>query len=162
MEYIPKGNVKDVLRQERQKMQFNDLLDMMISTAKGMAYLESKGILHRDLSCRNLLVTKVDDKYEVKITDFGMSRTTSQYSSIGKLLPIRWCAPEVLRGENATIKSDVFSFGVVMWEILEFGETPWPDIRSNEEVSETVISGERLPQPPICPAWLYKLMQVVR
>jgi len=102
-----------------------------------MAYLESKKVLHRDLACRNLLVGKNE---EVVISDFGLSRSGyDYYISSGTKIPVKWTAVEIFKGQPYTSLSDVWSFGVVCWEVMEAGTQPWTWL-SNQEVMETTQS----------------------
>lgn len=85
-----------------------------------MAFLESKKIIHRDLSARNCLVTETDGNFVVKVTDFGMSRNTLEnnyYNASSGTVPVRWTAPEALQRAVYTSASDVWSYGVVCWEV---------------------------------------------
>jgi len=137
------------------------MLDMAIGAASGLAYLESKNVIHRDIALRNLLVTRADGKYVVKVADFGLSRSTQsgEYeSSSGSKLPIKWTAVEVLTGGKFTSKSDVWSYGIALWEIFSFGEEPYTWL-SNKEVCTEVPKGERLPRPAKCPNNIYKFMR---
>jgi len=107
-----------------------------------------------------LLVTKIDDQYNVKISDFGISRNISDeyYQISGSTeLPVRWCAPEVLQIRQFSAASDVWSFGIVMWEILNYGKTPYSWL-SNKDVTEQIPKGEKLPQPPNCPSKLWNII----
>eukprot|EP01114_Cavostelium_apophysatum_P012135 TRINITY_DN2692_c0_g1_i1.p1 TRINITY_DN2692_c0_g1~~TRINITY_DN2692_c0_g1_i1.p1 ORF type:complete len:582 (-),score=92.58 TRINITY_DN2692_c0_g1_i1:932-2677(-) len=162
MEYCAKGNLADVLQAEQESITFKDQISMIVSACKGMVFLEQKKIVHRDLACRNLLVSKIDEKLVVKITDFGLSRalnTINYYKSEGAPIPVRWSAPEVIAYSKYSSRSDVWSFGVVMWEILEFGKTPYYWL-SNREVGERVVAGAvRLSQPDKCPNELWAIIQ---
>jgi serine/threonine protein kinase len=94
-------------------------------TAAGMHYLEEKSIIHRDLAARNLLVRKEGKKYVIKVADFGMSRVTddqAMYESTSNKFPVKWSAPEVLQYRKYSPKSDVWSYGIVLWEIFEHGK----------------------------------------
>ena len=124
-----------------------------------MVYLESKGIIHRDLACRNILVSHINGKYSCLVADFGLSRETSEYKAEGALIPIRWAAPEVLKKMPVTSKSDVFSFGILMHEIMTYGAPPYEFLQTNREVIEYVCEGQRLPQLPSCPDDLYAIMR---
>eukprot|EP01114_Cavostelium_apophysatum_P007503 TRINITY_DN1960_c0_g1_i7.p1 TRINITY_DN1960_c0_g1~~TRINITY_DN1960_c0_g1_i7.p1 ORF type:complete len:2023 (-),score=364.09 TRINITY_DN1960_c0_g1_i7:465-6533(-) len=162
MEYLPKGSLVDFFRLEKRNLTLKDLMDMIISLLNGMLFLEMKNILHRDLSCRNLLVTKSDEKYSVKITDFGMSRNENylnNYSpSSNKALPVRWCAPEVIQSLHFSNKSEVWGAGVTMWEILSYGSAPFSWL-SNQEVAEQVVSsGLTLSRPKDCPEELWAII----
>ena len=123
-----------------------------------MVYLQSRNVIHRDLSARNLLVSNVDGKYEAKVADFGLSRETDEYKAESSLIPIRWSAPEVLQRKAATSKSDVFSFAIVIHEILTFASIPYENIQTNREVMDFVIKGKRMPKVTSCSEKLYDLM----
>jgi serine/threonine protein kinase len=125
-----------------------------------MVYLERKGIVHRDLASRNLLVTQ---DINVKVSDFGLSRDNMYSADSTSPLPIRWSAPEVLLQQPATHKSDVFSFGILMWEVYHFGESPYV-VMSNQEVKNFVIDPSnkiknQLPKSNNCSKEIDTLMQ---
>jgi len=162
MEYMSQGSLDEVLRLEQKQILLEDLLLMAKDAASGMLYLNEKGIIHRDLSLRNLLVTfstKPRTKYIVKIGDFGMARILDKgyYQSNSKTIPIRWCSPEVLKYGKFTSASDVWAFGVVLWEIFSYGLVPYFPM-SNAEVFEKVPKGLRLSIPEKCPEDIYSLM----
>src|SRR4051812_35751092 len=103
-----------------------------------MQYLEQQQIIHRDLALRNLLVTVHDEhKYLVKVADFGLSRSVDKgyYQSNDKTIPYRWCAPEIFDQGVYTAKSDVWAFGVMLWELFSYGAMPYAGI-TNAEVVE--------------------------
>ena len=143
----------------------NDLLGMCLDVAKGCVYLEDLHFVHRDLAARNCLVrlflhasgsgggTEVCQRV-VKIGDFGLARDiyrNDYYRKEGEgLVPVRWMAPESLVDGVFTTQSDVWAFGVLLWEIMTLGHQPYP-ARSNIEVLNYVRSGGRLNQPPNCP-----------
>jgi len=114
-------------------------------------------VLHLDLAARNLLVVKVEDKFEAKVADFGMSKKSNQYDMKNKQIAIRWAAQELLSQGTATPTSDVFSFAVVMWEIFENCMQPYVG-KSNQDVATAVLNGERLPKPSICNDKWYEIM----
>uniref|UniRef100_A0A8D0BL04 Focal adhesion kinase 1 n=1 Tax=Salvator merianae TaxID=96440 RepID=A0A8D0BL04_SALMN len=126
-----------------------------LSTA--LAYLESKRFVHRDIAARNVLVSSTDC---VKLGDFGLSRymedSTYYKASKGKL-PIKWMAPESINFRRFTSASDVWMFGVCMWEILMHGVKPFQGVKNNDVIGR-IENGERLPMPPNCPPTLYSLM----
>jgi len=160
VEYLPKGGLRTLLQERRDKLNIIDLLNMMIGAAKGLAYLESKSILHRDIALRNLLAAKMDGEFTAKVSDFGLSRTTSsgEYQAKAETkLPIKWTAPEVLKGGAATVKNDIWAFGITMWEIATYGQEPFAWL-SNREAFLEIPKGERLHKPENCPQELFDVM----
>jgi len=162
MEYIRKGSLDVVLQMERGNLTRTELLSFAKDAASGMLYLSEKGIAHRDLALRNLLVAENDTsgaKYIVKISDFGMARSVVRgyYKTESKTIPVRWCSPEALEYGKFSIHSDVWAFGVVLWEIFSYGKIPYVGM-SNMEVVENVLKGYRLSPPENCPKEIYELM----
>jgi len=155
LEYLSQGNCLQLLR-KRQNLSVTELFQMAMSTAKGMAYLESQGIVHSDLACRNLLVSVVNGRYRLKVCDFGLSQSTTEDAAIQKL-PVRWCAPELFGGGKTTTKSDVWAFGIVLYELFTLGSIPYKDLK-NAEVLKSVSKGSRLEKPESCPEEVYALM----
>ncbi|XP_050428827.1 proto-oncogene tyrosine-protein kinase ROS isoform X2 [Adelges cooleyi] len=140
-----------------------DLLSMCIDVAEGCSYLEQMHFVHRDLACRNCLVTSSDPKnLVVKIGDFGLARniyTHDYYRRAGEsLLPVKWMSPEAVMDCVFTSQSDVWAFGVLLWEIMTMGQHPYPGL-SNFKVICYVQQGGRLEKPVNCPRTLYNLMQ---
>uniref|UniRef100_A0A8D2P6H3 Tyrosine-protein kinase receptor n=1 Tax=Zosterops lateralis melanops TaxID=1220523 RepID=A0A8D2P6H3_ZOSLA len=137
-----------------------EMIQMAAEIADGMAYLNAKKFVHRDLAARNCMVA---EDFTVKIGDFGMTRDiyeTDYYRKGGKgLLPVRWMAPESLKDGVFTTYSDVWSFGVVLWEISSLAEQPYQGL-SNEQVLKFVMDGGYLDQPDNCPERLHSLMQM--
>jgi len=135
-------------------------LKFCLQISEGMAYLHRNCILHRDLAARNCLVTASGD---VKISDFGLSRDigesqTNSYTTRGiDALPVRWMAPESFTDGIYTTSSDVWSFGVVMWEIFTNGVQPYFGI-SNQQVISAVLQGKLLSKPRLSPEWIYEVM----
>ena len=128
---------------------------MCLDVAKGCVYLEEMHFVHRDLAARNCLVSSTDpDSRIVKIGDFGLARDiykNDYYRKEGEgLLPVRWMSPESLVDGVFTTHSDVWAFGVLLWEIVTLGQQPYP-ARTNLEVLHHVRSGGRLTRPPNCP-----------
>jgi len=150
-EYMSRGSMLDFLREEGKNLTEKNFLNLGIGVAKGMAYVDSRNIIHKDLSARNVLVAVVDGKYIAKISDFGLSRQTDTgyYKVINSKIPIKWTAPEVLEGKACSTKSDVWSFGVCMWEIYSLGKEPYNWL-NNKEVTEQVPKGLRLDKPENC------------
>ncbi|XP_022793754.1 receptor-like tyrosine-protein kinase kin-15 isoform X2 [Stylophora pistillata] len=135
-----------------------ELLRIASDVSSGMRHLESKQCIHRDLACRNVLVGK---GLIAKVADFGMARDVSadgQYikTTEGRV-PWLWMSMEALRG-TCTIKGDVWSFGVTLWEIVTLGELPYKDIKGILELHELLEEGARLPKPPHCSDELYNIM----
>ncbi|XP_037615569.1 tyrosine-protein kinase receptor TYRO3 [Sebastes umbrosus] len=135
------------------------LLRFMIDIAAGMDYLSSRGFLHRDLAARNCML---GDDLRVCVADFGLSKKiySSNYyrQKVAIRVPIKWMAMESLSESVYTTKSDVWSFGVTMWEIVSRGRTPYPGVH-NHELLEHLMSGHRLKPPEDCDYRLYEVMQ---
>ncbi|XP_043849361.1 proto-oncogene tyrosine-protein kinase ROS-like [Dromiciops gliroides] len=141
-----------------------DLIAICIDVARGCAYLEKMHFVHRDLAARNCLVSVKEytsRSRKVKIGDFGLARDiykNDYYRKEGEsLLPVRWMSPESLIDGVFTNQSDVWSFGVLMWEVMTLGQQPYP-ARTNLEVLHFVRSGGRLERPCNCPDDIYQLM----
>ncbi|XP_025269943.1 proto-oncogene tyrosine-protein kinase ROS-like [Camponotus floridanus] len=134
---------------------------MCEDVARGCCYLEELRFVHRDLACRNCLVSSRNSENRIiKIGDFGLARDIYEdnyYRMEEGLLPVRWIAPESLIINIFTSQSDVWSFGVLMWEITSLGEQPYIG-KTNEGVINYVRVGGRLPMPLNCPSALYQLM----
>ncbi|XP_071782213.2 tyrosine-protein kinase receptor TYRO3 [Centroberyx gerrardi] len=135
------------------------LLRFMIDIAAGMEYLSSQGFLHRDLAARNCML---GDDLRVCVADFGLSKkiySNNYYrQKVAIRVPIKWMAMESLSESIYTTKSDVWSFGVTMWEIVSRGRTPYPGVH-NHELLELLLSGYRLKQPEDCDSKLYGIMR---
>ncbi|XP_031750440.1 tyrosine-protein kinase Srms-like, partial [Xenopus tropicalis] len=134
-----------------------NFMHIISQVAEGMAHLENKHILHINLGARNVLV---GEELLCKIADFGLARILkNDFYLIEKdtSVPIRWTAPEVLTDDRYTAKSDVWSFGIFMYEVFMLGRTPYPGM-SNQEVKDKVPSGYRLPKPDDCSPDIYMLM----
>uniref|UniRef100_A0AAA9RZA4 Tyrosine-protein kinase receptor n=1 Tax=Bos taurus TaxID=9913 RepID=A0AAA9RZA4_BOVIN len=136
----------------------SQMLHIAQQIAAGMVYLASQHFVHRDLATRNCLV---GENLLVKIGDFGMSRDvySTDYYRVGghTMLPIRWMPPESIMYRKFTTESDVWSLGVVLWEIFTYGKQPWYQL-SNNEVIECITQGRVLQRPRTCPQEVYELM----
>ncbi|XP_068425753.1 high affinity nerve growth factor receptor isoform X2 [Clinocottus analis] len=136
-----------------------EMLHIAAQIASGMVYLASLHFVHRDLATRNCLV---GEGMVVKIGDFGMSRdiySTDYYRVGGRtMLPIRWMPPESIMYRKFTTESDIWSFGVVLWEIFTYGKQPWYQL-SNSEAIECITQGRELERPRTCPKEVHLLMQ---
>ncbi|KAH8372808.1 hypothetical protein KR009_005169 [Drosophila setifemur] len=160
-ELAPLGSMLQYLLDHSSDISANSDLKVWASQiACGMHYLESQHFVHRDLAARNILLTA---RQQAKISDFGMSRmlrpgsTEYQFTQGGRW-PIRWYAPESFNLGIFSHASDVWSFGVTIWEMFALGAPPYGEI-SNVDAIKVVDSGERLPQPNLCPAYIYAVMQ---
>ncbi|PRP85691.1 tyrosine-protein kinase isoform SRK4-like [Planoprotostelium fungivorum] len=160
-EFMSKGSLLSVLRDPNERPTLDDILVMCQGTVAGMNYLADRGIVHRDLAARNLLVKSEGRRYVVKVADFGMSRQTENQVHVDtdtkSKFPVKWSSPEILQDRKYTSKSDVWAFGIVMWEIFEYGKIPYPDM-TNADASREVMNGYRLPCPRDCPPEIYAVM----
>lgn len=155
MELMSKGNLVNYLRSRgRGHLPSHQLVNFSLDIAQGMEYLEEKRLVHRDLAARNILVS---ENIEAKISDFGLSKTKLSPEDLSRL-PIKWTAPEALRYNKFSSRSDVWSFGVLMWEIFSYGRVPYPKM-SVSEVSEKLEKGYRMEAPDDCPPAVYQLMR---
>lgn len=174
VEYAAKGNLRDYLRAHRHSsgyeqpigantnsttLSLKDLVSFAYQAARGMEYLASKKCIHRDLAARNVLLTDDD---VIKIADFGLARDIhgNDYykKTTGGVLPIKWMAPEALYDRIFTCESDVWSFGILMWEIMTLGGSPYPTI-PYEKLYQKLKEGHRMAKPDHCPMNMYLLMR---
>lgn len=158
-EYMPHGNLLDYLRDcDNKEVNAVVLLYMATQISSAMEYLEKKNFIHRDLAARNCLV---GENHIVKVADFGLSRlmTGDTYTAhAGAKFPIKWTAPESLAYNTFSIKSDVWAFGVLLWEIATYGMSPYPGIDLSQ-VYDLLEKGYRMEQPEGCPPKVYELMR---
>lgn len=155
---MPLGSLLDYVRTNRDKIGSKALLNWSTQIAKGMAYLEERRLVHRDLAARNVLVQTPS---MVKITDFGLAKLldvdSDEYKAPGGKMPIKWLALECIRNRIFTSKSDVWAFGVTIWELLTFGARPYENIAA-KDVPELIEVGHKLPQPEICTLDIYCIL----
>jgi fyn-related kinase len=157
-ELMTNGSLLEYLQSDHGKrLNLPQLIDMAAQVAKGMAYLEQCQYIHRDLAARNVLV---GEKNIVKIADFGLSRIINNDEYIaheGAKFPIKWTAPEAALFHKFTIKSDVWSFGILLAELITRGRIPYAGM-TNAEVLGKVETGYRMEQMKDCPDALYQMM----
>ncbi|XP_065188437.1 tyrosine-protein kinase CSK-like [Sycon ciliatum] len=154
-EFLAKGCLVDYLRSRgRSVIRQKDQAEFSRDVASGMAYLESKNLVHRDLAARNVLVS-IEGK--AKVSDFGLARDATHNLEGGKF-PIKWTAPEALRHSKFSTKSDVWSYGIMLWELYSFGRVPYPRVPL-AEVTQHVESGYRMDAPDNCPPEVYSIMK---
>uniref|UniRef100_A0A4X2LR69 Fibroblast growth factor receptor n=1 Tax=Vombatus ursinus TaxID=29139 RepID=A0A4X2LR69_VOMUR len=174
VEYASKGNLREYLRARRppgmdysfdtcklpeEQLTFKDLVSCAYQVARGMEYLASQKCIHRDLAARNVLVT---EDSVMKIADFGLARDVHNIDYYKKTtngrLPVKWMAPEALFDRVYTHQSDVWSFGVLLWEIFTLGGSPYPGIPV-EELFKLLKEGHRMDKPANCTHDLYMIMR---
>ncbi|XP_058455999.1 tyrosine-protein kinase Fer isoform X2 [Malaya genurostris] len=156
MELVSGGSLLMFLRKNSTTLAQKQLIAMCRDAAAGMRYLESKNCIHRDLAARNCLI---GNENIVKISDFGMSREEEEYIVSGgmKQIPIKWTAPEALNFGKYTSLCDVWSYGILVWEIFSRGDTPYSGL-SNSRARERIDEGYRMPAPENTPPEMYRLM----
>uniref|UniRef100_A0A4W6GAL7 receptor protein-tyrosine kinase n=1 Tax=Lates calcarifer TaxID=8187 RepID=A0A4W6GAL7_LATCA len=158
-EYMENGSLDTFLKKNDGQFTVIQLVGMLRGIASGMRYLSDMGYVHRDLAARNILV---NSNLVCKVSDFGLSRVLEDdpeaaYTTRGGKIPIRWTAPEAIAYRKFTSASDVWSYGIVMWEVMSYGERPYWEM-SNQDVIKAIEESYRLPGPMDCPEALYHLM----
>ncbi|XP_017481728.1 PREDICTED: uncharacterized protein LOC108370808 isoform X2 [Rhagoletis zephyria] len=156
-ELMKHGSLLEYLQGKGRSLKMAILIDMAAQIAAGMAYLEQQNYIHRDLAARNVLV---GDNNVVKIADFGLARLIKEdeyEARVGARFPIKWTAPEAANYSKFSIKSDVWSFGILLTELVTYGRIPYPGM-TNAEVLTQVEHGYRMPAPPNCEPRLYEIM----
>ncbi|CAG2238317.1 ALK [Mytilus edulis] len=167
LEYMSGGDLKTYLKRLRldvnndSDLKAVDMLNMCIDVANACTYLEQIQFVHRDIAARNCLLTSRQTDMLVKIADFGLARDiigSNYYRKTGSaMLPVRWMSPESFSEGMFSSKSDVWSFGVLMWEIFSYAQTPY-GTDNNTTVLTLILKGQRLQQPPACKPAIYDVM----
>lgn len=160
-ELMKHGSLLEYLQMDKgSTLGLSDQIEMAAQVASGMAYLEQQNYIHRDLAARNVLV---GENNICKVADFGLARVFMKENENvyeakeGGKFPVKWTAPEAIQDNIFSIKSDVWSFGILLYEIMTFGQTPYPAM-TNYQVVQKILEGYRMPPPPSCPKLLYGIM----
>eukprot|EP01119_Soliformovum_irregulare_P021043 TRINITY_DN691_c0_g1_i1.p1 TRINITY_DN691_c0_g1~~TRINITY_DN691_c0_g1_i1.p1 ORF type:complete len:211 (+),score=38.19 TRINITY_DN691_c0_g1_i1:24-635(+) len=158
MEYMSLGSVKSGMKWMDGNVR--NMLDVAAQSAAGMIHLHDKGIMHRDLALRNILFASSGNGFLAKVADFGMSRATDEghYNSRGGKIAIKWAAPEALQHQQFSNASDVWAFGITLWELFSNGAEPYPGT-TMLEASQMIFEGHRMEPPASCPEDIQNLIR---
>jgi ephrin-B len=157
LEFMELGSLRSYLRSELVIDQLTDadFLRMACDVCSAMHYLGESGFVHRDLAARNVLINK---DFVCKVCDFGLSQETKEVHTAGNdKIPIRWTAPEAIQHSKFSTSSDVWSYGILLWEMWSYGALPYKGM-PNDVVVTQVSQGYRMPNPKGCPSFVHSLM----
>ena len=155
-ELMKHGSLLEYLRGDGHSLKLRQLIDMGTQVASGMAYLEEKNYIHQDLAARNILV---GENRICKVADYGLARVIDEDANKLNNFPLnKWTAPEVALYSCFTIKSDVWSFGILLYELITYGQFPYPGM-DNVQVLTVLQTGYRMQCPMGCPELLYEIMR---
>ncbi|VDM59237.1 unnamed protein product [Angiostrongylus costaricensis] len=160
MELAPLGELRQYLQSNRASLTINSLILYSLQIARALSYLHGKSFVHRDIAARNVLVSTPKC---AKLTDFGLSRALDYdaiYTASRGKLPIKWLAPESINYREFSMASDIWMYGVCVWEIMSWGVKPWQGV-ANADVITRIEAGERLPCPDGCPPVLFNYLELM-
>nr|BAJ95414.1 predicted protein [Hordeum vulgare subsp. vulgare] len=174
VEFMSSGSLQYVLENGKNTISLQEQIQMMTGVCRGMIYISRQNILHKDLGVRNILCQNLNGEWITKVSDFGLARVVGESTTNsgdndkfndsiysingGAVIPVRWSAPEVISDRKFSNKSDVWSFGILMIEVMNFAKLPYSDL-SNSEVASRIISGTIHKQPQNCPDALWKIIK---
>eukprot|EP00041_Stephanoeca_diplocostata_P032807 m.1062294 g.1062294 ORF g.1062294 m.1062294 type:complete len:890 (-) comp24214_c0_seq1:1361-4030(-) len=165
-ELAPKGSLRNALESceaERHSLCFGVQMAIAHQICEGMEAVAAEGLIHRNLGLRNILAFAVDPNdpalTDVKVSDFGLSKSGRTFYGGDEGMPTAWMSPESLQARSWSEKSDVWAFGVTLWELFSGGDIPFANL-NDTEISEKILAGERLECPADCPQEVYKVMQI--
>ena len=158
LELMKNGSLLEYLRYSGQSLKESQLIDMAKQIASGMVYLEERNYVHRELAAKNFLL---GENLICKVSDFGLTRLIDEDTymlHVGAKLPIKWTAPEASMYNRFTVKSDVWSFGIVLYEIITLGRNPYAGLTGRQILEEVSCGRYRMPCPKDCPVKVHNIM----